>query len=196
MATPRLCKIEGCGKPVYGLGWCNAHWARWRRNGDPLGGRLTATPRGETHRFLQDALLHDGRDCLIWPYWRAANGYGRITFKGKRQYVHRLMCELVDGPAPSDKHEAAHSCGNGGGGCINPHHLEWKTRKQNEADKEGHGTRVRGERHGQSKLSAAQVRSIRAMRGSIPQSKIAKQFGIGQSQVARIQTGEKWGWLE
>ena len=39
----RTCTIDGCeGKPV-GRGWCSAHWQRWRRNGDPLGG--AAGPR-------------------------------------------------------------------------------------------------------------------------------------------------------
>lgn len=30
-----LCSIEGCGKPVQARGWCNTHYARWRRQGDP-----------------------------------------------------------------------------------------------------------------------------------------------------------------
>lgn len=39
----RTCTIDGCdGKPV-GRGWCSAHWQRWRKHGDPLGG--AAGPR-------------------------------------------------------------------------------------------------------------------------------------------------------
>jgi hypothetical protein len=29
-----VCSIEGCGRPVYGRGWCHAHNARWRKTGD------------------------------------------------------------------------------------------------------------------------------------------------------------------
>lgn len=32
-----LCSIEGCGRPHIARGWCNNHWKRWRRHGDPLG---------------------------------------------------------------------------------------------------------------------------------------------------------------
>ena len=32
----RTCSIEGCDSPVAGRGWCNAHWLRWQRFGDPL----------------------------------------------------------------------------------------------------------------------------------------------------------------
>lgn len=34
------------------------------------------------------------------------------------------MCELVYGKPPMPKHQAAHNCGKGNLGCINPKHLE------------------------------------------------------------------------
>ena len=30
-----VCSIPGCGKPARARGWCNTHWRRWRRHGDP-----------------------------------------------------------------------------------------------------------------------------------------------------------------
>lgn len=33
----RICSIEGCGTRHYALGWCNHHWQKARRYGDPLG---------------------------------------------------------------------------------------------------------------------------------------------------------------
>jgi hypothetical protein len=38
MAKTRLCSIEGCGKPVNQNGYCNSHYLRWYRHGDPLKG--------------------------------------------------------------------------------------------------------------------------------------------------------------
>lgn len=32
------CSIEGCTRTAIRRGWCGAHYARWRRHGDPLGG--------------------------------------------------------------------------------------------------------------------------------------------------------------
>lgn len=36
-----LCAVDDCEKPVHSAGFCGAHWHRWRRHGDPLGGRPT-----------------------------------------------------------------------------------------------------------------------------------------------------------
>ena len=39
-ATDRTptCIVTGCIDPAIARGWCNAHYRRWRRHGDPLGG--------------------------------------------------------------------------------------------------------------------------------------------------------------
>jgi hypothetical protein len=33
--SERVCGIAGCGRPVKARGWCNAHYQRWERTGDP-----------------------------------------------------------------------------------------------------------------------------------------------------------------
>lgn len=32
----RICSIDNCTRQVAARGWCHKHWARWRRNGDPV----------------------------------------------------------------------------------------------------------------------------------------------------------------
>jgi hypothetical protein len=81
------------------------------------------------------ALKHDSDDCLIWPFSGSSNGYGSTVRQGKKLYIHRYICELVRGPAPTPKHHAAHSCDNGPGGCVNFKHLSWKTSAENQLDR-------------------------------------------------------------
>ena len=33
----KQCSIDGCDAPARGRGWCQKHWKRWRKYGDPLG---------------------------------------------------------------------------------------------------------------------------------------------------------------
>lgn len=41
----KTCSIEGCEKKHEAHGWCDMHYARWKRSGDPLG--LKVRERGE-----------------------------------------------------------------------------------------------------------------------------------------------------
>lgn len=34
----RECTVEACNRTHYALGYCNLHWKRWRKHGDPLVG--------------------------------------------------------------------------------------------------------------------------------------------------------------
>ena len=191
MANSRVCSIDGCGKVNYIKGWCRAHYDRWRRHGDPLGGR---TFDGEPLAFLEGtALPFDGDECLIWPFAKNAAGYGWMRHNGKTRLVSRIVCEHEHGPPPTPKHEAAHSCGKGHEGCVSRKHLEWKTPKENAADKLLHGTSRRGECNSATKLTEAQVLRIRA--STKLQRELAEEYGITRSAVSGIRLRNRWGWL-
>lgn len=193
MATNLVCPIPGCGKRVVAKGWCQSHYDRWHRYGDPLHIPANAGP---LRYFKETVLIYDGDDCLFWPYSGNGKGYGKITFEGKRQYVHRIVCERTNGPQPSPRHEAAHSCGNGHLGCVNAKHLSWKTHTGNESDKRVHGTTPRGERQWNSKLTESDVREIRRLTGSDTQENIAKKFGVSRHTISLIMRGMRWSWLD
>lgn len=190
---PRPCSI--CGKPGFARGWCQAHYTRWRSHGHPLGG---GSPKGKTaaewlEQFLQ---LPPTDDCVIWPFSRGSAGYGRVTLNGRRQSASRAVCERVHGAAPTPGHEAAHSCGKGHTGCVNPRHLRWATCAENHADKLLHGTDNRGERHGQHVLARQDVLAIRSLRrDGQPRAQLARRFGIAATTVRDIEQGVTWGWL-
>lgn len=151
--------------------------------------------RGEAQDFLTAAKTFAGAECLIWPFGRNGYGYPNIKLDGKTLGVHRLVCEAAHGIAPSG-HDAAHSCGNGHLGCVNPNHLRWATRKENMSDAVAHGTSNRGTSNGHSKLNEAAVRQIRAMRGAgKKQREIAVAMGISTSGVRNVLRGTRWGWV-
>lgn len=191
--TNLICSVDGCSKPAYLRGWCNSHYMRNYRYGDPLGG---ITYKGEPHKFLNDVVLRSAEDgCITWPYGRNGKGYAGIKVDGVQKEVHRLACEAAHGSPPTDLHEAAHSCGNGHLGCVNPRHLRWASRKENMADQYLHETRIRGVSSPTAKLTERDVREIRSLKGKLPNSGIARRYSIAIGHVRRIHSGEAWGWL-
>lgn len=197
MAAESLCAVSGCDKPVRNRGWCNSHYLRWRRHGDPLGGGTSTAAAGAPEKHLREVVLtYEGDDCLIWPFAKAGKGYGVITQDGKQVLVHRIVCKDAHGEPPTPEHEVAHSCGNGYGGCVAKRHLRWATRAENIADKRIHGTMARGERQGASKLKEDDIRAIRRMAGRRSQRQIAGIFNVSQRQVGRIIRDLSWSWLD
>lgn len=130
------------------------------------------------------ALTYDGDECLIWPFARDPSGYGQFGRHGKKVYAHRYICERTHGAPPHPKDHAAHSCDNGSGGCITRKHLAWKSNAQNQLD------RYRGRpRRPRTKLTDAQVREIRAMKGAEAPHITARRYGIVESYARQIQSG-------
>lgn len=113
----------------------------------------------------------------------------QLSYAGlsKRFKVHRLVCEAFNGPCPAGS-ECAHL--NGDRACNLASNLAWVTPSANNRHKELHGTAQFGERHPRAKLSQKQVDEIRASECST--RAIAREFGVGQSQVVRIRTGQRW----
>lgn len=144
--------------------------------------------KGFGYRWLIEHIGHQGDDCLKWPMYRL-HGYGNFGYLGKRHYAHRFMCELVYGPPPSPRHEAAHSCGRGHEGCVNPKHLSWKTKSENLLDCSAHGTQARSHYGTRGKLTKDQADEIRGLKGVKTQWQIAEIFDISESTVSDIWLG-------
>lgn len=192
MAGHKMCSIKGCVKTASQRGWCHMHYMRWYRNGDPLTGADTRTPSGVAERFFRETVISfSGDQCLIWPFNRAGDGYGRLRLGRRHERVPRLVCEAVYGPPPTPQHEAAHSCGNGHAGCCNPGHLRWATHTENMADRSRHGSLSR-EKNGRSKLTEAKVCQIRSLSGKHTQNAIASMFGVSQATIQRVLSGANW----
>jgi hypothetical protein len=128
--------------------------------------------------------------CLVWPF-SPAQGYCSVWFNGRTHRAHRLVCTWAHGDAPFADAEAAHSCGEKR--CVNPHHLRWATRVENEHDKFDHGTANVGQRHGMAKLTARQVAEIRELRAAgHSRADVSARFGIGPEYVTAITGHRIW----
>lgn len=188
-----LCQIRGCDRALYRKGYCAAHYGRLKRHGDPLGGRQM---NGEAIAWLKAHVGFSREECLPWPFARSNGGRGKIKIDGREEGAHRAMCRLAHGNPERDELEAAHSCGKGHEGCVNPKHLRWATRQENVADKFTHGTTLRGEMSPGAKLTADDVMAIKSMAANkFSQSEIATTYGIHQSMVSKILSGIAWSWL-
>ena len=193
MATKPLCKIDGCGKTSIARGWCNMHYQRWR-----VGGDMEAppkTPEGAALAWIDAHKNYSGDDCLIWPFYRNALGYGKVRFEGESHHAHRVMSIFSEG-RPKKGQASLHSCGNGHLGCINPNHLRWGSQLENCKDTIAHGRTTRGEKCTTAKLTETDVRNIRRLDGVCTIKEAADMFGVSERNISLIKAGERWGHVE
>lgn len=130
--------------------------------------------------------------CWEWTGYKL-KGYGRIT-AGPRSlhvlYAHRVAYTLYVGAIPKELH-VLHKCDHPP--CVNPAHLFLGTEADNSTDKVRKGRSASGERHPQARLTAKQVRQIRALVASGAKRKdVARQFHVHYMTVVFIVTGKTW----
>lgn len=113
--------------------------------------------------------------CWVWALGLTGLGYGKTGGDGKTLLAHRVMYERERGPIPAGL-QLDHLCRNRA--CVNPDHLEPVTAAEN--------TR----RGSQTKLTAAEVRAIRA--SNIPRRELAQRFGVTHRTISEIWRGVTW----
>lgn len=117
--------------------------------------------------------------CLIWPFGRdRREGRATMHVDGKHGLAHRVMCEMICGPAPADKPQATHSCGNGDQGCVNPRHLAWGDNSDNQHQRYAHGRPNTNANGNRSQFTPEQIETIRAQWGEFTQEKLAEMYGV------------------
>lgn len=195
MAEKALCSIPGCGNKVLCRTWCNKHYLRWQKHGDPTAFKQK-TAQGVARSFLDDAIRSQTDDCIVWPFNVTWNGYGMFWHQGRMQPASRVSCGLAYGAPPTERHEAAHSCNNRA--CVNPRHLRWATASENAADRIQHGTSNRGSQSPHAKLTEADVLEMRKLRKEtkITYRELGERYGVSTSAAGHAVSGVWWKWLE
>ena len=196
-AVKMPCSVEGCDTPAKYRGWCESHYNRWRRHGDPTAGR-----KGwKTGRTKEEALLaglpdrpSDPDECWDWEGQMHGSGYGRVNQGGKRHISHRVAYEVYVGTIPEGA-LIRHSCHNPL--CCNPNHLSPGTPKDNSQDMVKASRSGKGSRNPQARLTEADVLDIRERyeAGGISQRELAEEYGVTPSTVYLIVKRKNWNWL-
>ena len=149
--------------------------------------------------------------CWLWLREPTTAGYGKIRYKGQQDYVHRVSWKVHHGAIPIGLW-VLHKCDVRL--CVNPTHLFLGTHLDNVADmvaKKRHlyptrseksarrwaeGRFIRknnaacGERVAGAKLRATDILVIRADQRA--QSALARVYGVTQSAISRIKSGNTW----
>ena len=121
------CAIKECGKPARSRGWCEMHYTRYRRHGDPLHrDRMFMQPEGDRFWSKVDAT----GPCWLWLAGRGSHGYGlfHLNGTGKTVYAHRYAWQSLVGEIP-DGLQVDHLCRVRD--CVNPDHLQPVTQTVN-----------------------------------------------------------------
>lgn len=150
--------------------------------------------RTYAERFWRKVQRGHWRTCWPWLGSRTKRGdYGQFGSgtAGRSIKAHRVAYILTYGPPPPDKPHVLHSCDFGL--CCNPRHLRAGTHPENMADKVKRGRTSKGERHGNAKLTAPDVRAIRHRKSQGESAAtIAADYHIAARTVNQIYSGETW----
>lgn len=148
--------------------------------------RTKYTPEQQIAAFWKKVDRSGGDDlCWLWTARLTHGGYGQIKWGGIYRKASRVSYELAHGKFP-DELFVLHTCDNPQ--CVNPSHLFLGTQQDNMDDKVNKGRQARGERHGQCKLTDAQVSEIRQRyaAGGTSHRKLGAEYGVDHTQIGNI----------
>lgn len=140
------CSVDQCQSTAVSRGWCNIHYQRWYKHGDPLAQCAPKYANPEA-AFAANTRMNR-RGCLIWTAGKSSAGYGQISVAGRTIQAHRYAWERANGSIPAGLF-IDHKCHNPP--CCNLDHLRLATPKQNTENMkapriDNRGTGVRGVR--------------------------------------------------
>lgn len=136
----RTCDVDGCDRRVFSRAWCQKHYTRWLRHGDPTITHDTRDiPPLERIAPLIDAAVPGG--CWLWTGTVNAEGYASRHLGPGSSLVHRWLYEQLLGPI-EDNLPLDHLCHTRDVSCtanrdcphrrcVNPDHLEPVTHAEN-----------------------------------------------------------------
>lgn len=162
-------------------------------------GAYRVSDRGDVESCLKQKSLGYGRGSTwaVGDTWHrltpSLDTYGYMVVQlghRNRRKIHQLVLAAFVGPCPAGM-QCRHL--NGDRADNRPENLKWGTPRENAADQERHGTKVRGEAQGLAKLTEADVLDLVARHeAGETVAAIARSLDVDKSTIYRILNGETW----
>ena len=137
-------------------------------------------------RFWEKVAKSEG--CWLWTATKTRRGYGHVRVGRRLVSAHRVSWVLANGEIPAGL-SVCHRCDNPA--CVNPAHLFLGTHAENIQDAAAKGRMAHGERAARARLTALDVRWIRAY-AAYPARVVGKAFGVGHACIWSIRSGRTW----
>ena len=179
---PDTCTSEGCERPHYAKGLCQAHYKRFKRGSKDSVLRSNSYA-GDKVRWAKDLLARARTDagCLVMPC------HSTHTGRGERIGYAAIVAEVHLGPCPEGQ-EPIHTCGRPE--CVRIEHLYYGTREDNAQHRTFEG------RTNLQKLMPDDVWEIRRrLETGEKYRSIARTFEVHPDTIKNIDKGITWYWL-
>ena len=196
-----VCVIGNCDKKVVARGWCDTHWHRWRRHGDPrwVSKRRPAGTGGLDRMGYIRLCAGGGMIFEHRAVWEERNGpipdgYVIHHINGVRHDNRIENLELMERGDHNLRHRPVTYCTVNG--CDRPHKANGFCRKH--LDQRRHRVKYpvpADRRLNGAKLTLAQVGEIRnILRGhpEITLAALARCYGVTYTSIANIRDGNTW----
>jgi hypothetical protein len=142
-------------------------------------------PQMHPNDFWNMLMFED--DCLIWTGGKSFQGYGQVQWNRRQIGTHRLALLLVGGTIEPGQ-IVLHACDNRL--CCHPNHLTAGSYQDNTDDMVAKGRSMTGERNGSAKLTAEDVRSIRASPRATRD--LAHLYKVAKDTIRDAKVGRTW----
>ena len=127
-----VCSVDGCENTAIKKGLCDKHYNRKRVHGnvDAVVRERVSPNVSLEDRIINNVKINEETGCWEWQK-NTCRGYGKMTYKGVKESVHRLSYSTFVGEIPNNMF-VLHSCDNPC--CCNPGHLYLGRHKENALD--------------------------------------------------------------